>query len=76
MASLYSGENMERAIKEALGAHWGPFMFQGVVMIVLGVLGVLAPVAATIAIDWPKVGNFIAHVPAHDEVLRSRMLCT
>jgi len=49
--ALNPGENMERAIREALGAHWRLFMVQGVVMIVLGVLAVLAPVAATIAID-------------------------
>jgi len=51
MAPLNPGQNMERAIREALGAHWRLFMFQGVVMIVLGVLGVAAPVAATIAVE-------------------------
>jgi uncharacterized membrane protein HdeD (DUF308 family) len=50
MAPFNPGQNMERAIREALGAHWRLFMFQGVVIIVLGVLAVLAPVAATIAI--------------------------
>jgi uncharacterized membrane protein HdeD (DUF308 family) len=51
MNPLNSTQSMERAIREALGAHWRLFMFQGVVMIVLGVLAVLAPVVATIVID-------------------------
>ncbi len=43
--------DMQRAISDALGVHWRLFMFQGVVMIILGVLAVAAPVAATIAVD-------------------------
>jgi uncharacterized membrane protein HdeD (DUF308 family) len=34
-----------------LSAHWRLMMFQGVIMIILGVLAVAAPVIATIAID-------------------------
>jgi uncharacterized membrane protein HdeD (DUF308 family) len=52
MASLKSDRsNMQRAISDALGAHWRLFLFQGVVMIILGVLAVAVPVAATIAVD-------------------------
>jgi uncharacterized membrane protein HdeD (DUF308 family) len=42
---------MQRAISEAIGAHWRLFLFQGVVMIVLGALAVALPVAATLAIE-------------------------
>jgi uncharacterized membrane protein HdeD (DUF308 family) len=42
---------MQRAVRDAFGAHWRLMMFQGVVMIILGVLAVAAPVIATIAID-------------------------
>ena len=43
--------DMQRAISDALGAHWKLFLFQGVVMIILGVLAVAAPAVATIAVD-------------------------
>ena len=43
--------DMQRAVRDALGAHWRLMMFQGVIMIILGVLAVAAPVIATIAID-------------------------
>jgi uncharacterized membrane protein HdeD (DUF308 family) len=36
----------QRAISETLRAHWRLFLFQGVIMIVLGVLAVAAPVLA------------------------------
>ena len=52
MASLNSGHNnMQRAISDALGTHWKLLTFQGVVMIILGVLAVAAPAVATIAVD-------------------------
>ena len=43
--------DMQRAVANAFGTHWRLFLFQGVVMIVLGVVAVCAPVAATIAVD-------------------------
>ena len=43
--------DMQRAVKDAFGVHWRLMMFQGVVMIILGILAVAAPVIATIAID-------------------------
>jgi uncharacterized membrane protein HdeD (DUF308 family) len=43
--------DMQRAVTNAFGAHWRLFLFQGAVMIVLGVIAVCAPVAATIAVD-------------------------
>jgi uncharacterized membrane protein HdeD (DUF308 family) len=42
---------MQNAIRDALGAHWRLFLIQGVVMIILGVIAVAAPAAATFAID-------------------------
>lgn len=41
----------QRAISETLRAHWRLFLFQGAIMIVLGVLAVATPVLATIAVD-------------------------
>ncbi|HTP46130.1 MAG TPA: HdeD family acid-resistance protein [Casimicrobiaceae bacterium] len=52
MASLNSGYNdMQRVISDALGAHWKLFLFQGVIMLILGVLAVAAPAIATMAVD-------------------------
>jgi uncharacterized membrane protein HdeD (DUF308 family) len=42
--------DMQRAATNAFRAHWKLFLFQGVVMVVLGVLAVCAPVAASIAV--------------------------
>jgi len=69
-----SHSNMQRAIREALAAHWRLFLFQGVVMIVLGVLAVALPVAATIAVEiyigWlflvSGIIGLVAMFSAHD----------
>jgi len=42
---------MQRAVRDALAAHWKLFMLQGGAMIVLGILAIAAPVAATVAVD-------------------------
>ena len=42
---------MQQAISDALGAHWRLFLFQGVIMLILGVLALAVPVAATITVD-------------------------
>lgn len=42
--------DMQRAVANAFGAHWKLFLFQGVVMVILGVLAICAPVAASIAV--------------------------
>jgi len=42
---------MQHAIRNALSAHWKLFMFQSIVMLILGVLAIAAPVMATIAVD-------------------------
>ncbi len=52
MTSLNPSHNhMQSAIRNALGVHWRLFLFQGAAMIILGVLAVAAPVAATIAVN-------------------------
>jgi uncharacterized membrane protein HdeD (DUF308 family) len=42
---------MQHAIRDAMATHWRLFLFQGVVMIILGVLAVALPMAATLAIE-------------------------
>lgn len=42
---------MEQTIREALAAHWRALLAQGTLMLVLGVLALVAPVKATIAVD-------------------------
>jgi len=42
---------MQRTIGETMRAHWRMYVFQGVVMIVLGVLAIAAPAFATITVD-------------------------
>lgn len=52
MASVNrSSTDMQRAISDALSAHWKLFLFQGVVLIILGVLAVAVPAVATLAVD-------------------------
>lgn len=52
MASNISGMNdMHRGIKQALSAHWRMLMFQGGVLVVMGMLAVGMPMVATIAVD-------------------------
>ena len=52
MTSLNPGyDDMQNAIRDALSAHWRLFMFQGAIMVILGVLAVAAPMAATIVVD-------------------------
>ena len=42
---------MQNAMKNALRAHWGLFLFQGVVMCILGVLAIAWPAVASVAVD-------------------------
>jgi uncharacterized membrane protein HdeD (DUF308 family) len=44
--------DMEAAVRKALVTHWRLLMFQGAVMMGLGVLAVAMPVAATIAVGF------------------------
>lgn len=39
------------ALKDALKTNWKLFLFQGIVMVIFGILAVAWPVVATIAVD-------------------------
>jgi uncharacterized membrane protein HdeD (DUF308 family) len=41
-----------RSVQDALRAHWKLFLFQGVVMVILGILAVAAPAYASVAVDF------------------------
>ena len=41
-----------RTVQEALHAHWKLFLFQGIVMVLLGILAVAAPAYASVAVDF------------------------
>jgi uncharacterized membrane protein HdeD (DUF308 family) len=66
--------DMQHAIKDALKLHWRLFLFQGVIMIILGILAIVAPVVATVVVDlfvgWlfliSGVVGLIAIFSAHD----------
>jgi hypothetical protein len=52
MTSAGQGDtDMRRAISVSLGAHWRLFLFEGAVIIILGILAVAVPAVATIAVD-------------------------
>jgi uncharacterized membrane protein HdeD (DUF308 family) len=52
MTSNISGLNdMHRGFKQALSAHWRMLMFQGGVLVVMGILAIGMPMVATIAVD-------------------------
>ena len=40
-----------RSLTDALRAHWKLFLFQGIVMVILGILAVAAPAWASVAVD-------------------------
>src|SRR5262245_24533397 len=50
---------MERAVKDALAAHWRLFFIQGIAMVVLGVFALGAPMAASIAVELYIGGLFL-----------------
>ena len=52
MATISSDlSDLHRAVKAALSAHWRLLLFQGVALIVLGVLALAAPLLATIVVE-------------------------
>jgi uncharacterized membrane protein HdeD (DUF308 family) len=65
---------MSNALSDAISAHWKLFLFQGVVMLILGVLAVCAPGVATVAVDYyigalflvSGVTGLVAMFSAHD----------
>lgn len=52
MASLNPSQtDMQRAIRGTLNAHWRLLLFQGIVLIILGIASVALPVVSTIVVD-------------------------
>lgn len=51
MSRTQSVSEMQNALSEAVRAHWKLFLFQGIVMLILGVLAIAEPVLATVAVD-------------------------
>jgi uncharacterized membrane protein HdeD (DUF308 family) len=51
MTSAQDLTETQDALKDTLKAHWKLFLFQGVVMVILGILAVAWPAMATIAVD-------------------------
>ena len=44
-------DELPRSIRESLRAHWRVFLFEGIVLIILGILAIAAPQLATLAVD-------------------------
>src|SRR5271165_722074 len=51
MSSVRDVNEIPDALKDVLKAHWKMFLFQGVVMVILGILAVAWPAVATLAVD-------------------------
>ena len=51
MSTDRDASEMQNALRSALRAHWRLFLFQGIVMLILGGLAVAEPFLATIAVD-------------------------
>ncbi len=51
MTNVQNVSEMQNALKDALKTHWKLFLFQGVVMVILGILAVAWPAVATLAVD-------------------------
>jgi len=41
--------DLERAVASAIHAHWGLFLFEGIVLVILGAAAIILPVIATLA---------------------------
>jgi uncharacterized membrane protein HdeD (DUF308 family) len=52
MSKVQDVSDMQNALKDAVHAHWMLFLFQGVAMLILGVLAIAWPAVATIAVDF------------------------
>lgn len=52
MTSISPGyDELQRTIKDSLGAHWRLFLFEGIILIILGILAIAVPAAATLVVD-------------------------
>jgi len=44
-----SGEDLRRDVASAIHAHWGLFLFEGILLVILGIAAIVLPVVATLA---------------------------
>ena len=44
-----SGDDFRREVVSAIHAHWGLFLFEGIVLVLLGAAAIIVPVVATLA---------------------------
>src|SRR5690242_12472553 len=51
MSISNTAREAERAITETIRVHWGLFLAQGIIMMVLGVFAVIWPQISTLAVD-------------------------
>ena len=51
MSKTQNVSDMQNALSDALRANWKLFLFQGIVMLILGILAVAEPALATVAVD-------------------------
>lgn len=49
MNQPYGGEQVRAALGETVSHHWGWFLFEGIVLVILGLAAILLPEAATFA---------------------------
>lgn len=49
MSQPYGGEQVRAALGETVSHHWGWFLFEGIVLVILGLAAILLPKAATFA---------------------------
>jgi uncharacterized membrane protein HdeD (DUF308 family) len=59
MSTVQHTHDMQEVIRDAVHDHWKFLLFQGGVMVVLGILAVVAPAIATIAVDVSIGGLFL-----------------
>ena len=51
MSKTQNVSDMQNALSDALRTNWKLFLFQGIAMLILGILAVAEPVLATVAVD-------------------------
>ena len=50
MAMNQPNADLERAVASVIRAHWGLFLFEGIILVILGAAAIILPVIATLAI--------------------------
>ena len=49
MAMNQPGTDLQRQVANAIHAHWGLFLFEGIMLVILGVAAIILPEVATLA---------------------------